>query len=589
MDIKEIQRPKLGEILIKKGAITQEELNKALEIQKNLFPSQLLGNILLEEIEKITVSGLKRKGKITEETIAKALAEQYEWEYVDLAKTPLDFTWLKGFSLALFQQTQTLPHRTEEGKIILLVSDPLNIEGIDTMKLRIGDVSCAIVTQTSLKQAFEKLASLSQELNVMLEEVSAEILPSEDSKPTQELLDKEGEYSVFTTRAPFEKPRQPVIKFINELIVQAIRRRASDIHLEIDDRGVVIKYRIDGVLQQAMEGLDSRFHSRLISRIKVMSELNIAEKRVPQDGRFKLRFEGRIIDFRVSILPTLFGEVAVIRILDKHAIKLDLVSLGFEEPELSKFLKLVKQPYGMVLVTGPTGSGKTTSLYAVIQTTHKSDEKILTIEDPIEYLLTDVVQVPVNEKKGVTFARGLRSLLRHDPDKIMVGEIRDAETAQIAVQSALTGHLVFTTIHANNVIDVIGRLINMGVEPYEFISALNGILAQRLVRIICPSCKKQVKESSELLKESGLNPKTTLYKGTGCDRCNHTGYYGRTGLFELMILSDQLKEMILHRESFLKIREIAKQQGLKELRTAGIKKALNGITTLEEVNRVTVT
>lgn len=571
MDIEDLRRPKLGEILVNEGIITKEELKKLLIQQKELNPRRLLGALLVEQSDGGSCC--------TEEVIAKALASQYEWEYIDLAKTPLDYNFLKGFPLDLLRETKTLPHRLDNGETVLLVSDPTNIEGIDMMKLRLGDVNCVIVTEEALKQTFEKLAGLSSELKLMVEEVATQVLYQDIKEPHAELLNGEGE--------------QPVIKFLNGIIVQAIRKRASDIHLEIDDRGVVIKYRIDGVLQPAMEELDSRFHSRLISRIKVISELNIAEKRIPQDGRFKLRFEGRTIDFRVSVLPTLFGEAAVIRILDKHAIKLDLPSLGFEEPELSKFLKLVKSPHGMILVTGPTGSGKTTTLYAVMQTTHVPEEKILTIEDPIEYLLPDVVQVPVNEKKGLTFARGLRSLLRHDPDKIMVGEIRDAETAQIAVQSALTGHLVFTTIHANNVIDVIGRLINMGVEPYEFIAALNGILAQRLVRVICSSCKKPIKNKEIASPDihRGRNDKSELknvifYEGTGCDRCNGTGYYGRTGLFELMVLSDELKELILKKESFLKIREMAKNQGLKELREAGIKKVLKGITTLKELDKV---
>lgn len=568
LNIEALKRKKLGEILVKEGVLTQEELNKILLAQKNLVPRTLLGNLLLEQSDKYKIH-------CTEETIAKALAIQREWEYLDLAKTALDFNFLKEFPLELIRETEALPYRIN-GEIVLLIADPMNIKGIDMMRLRLGEVRCVMVTRESLKQTIEKLASLSKELDEMLEKVETQVLFSDAKEPDKELLTHEGD--------------QPVIKFLNGLIATGIRKRASDIHFEVDDRGVVIKYRIDGVLTPAMEALDMRLHSRLISRIKVMSELNIAEKRIPQDGRFKLKFEGRTIDFRVSVLPTLFGEAAVIRILDKHAIKLDLVSLGFEEPELSKFLKLVKEPYGMMLVTGPTGSGKTTTLYACIQTTHEPEEKILTIEDPIEYLLADVVQVPVNEKKGLTFAKGLRSLLRHDPDKIMVGEIRDAETAQIAVQSALTGHLVFTTIHANNVIDVIGRLINMGVEPYEFIAALNGILAQRLVRVICPSCKKPVNVAQEVLKEYEIKePKNAkFYEGTGCDRCNGTGYYGRTGLFELMVLSDELKELILKKESFLKIREMAKEQGLRELKDAGIKKVIKGITTFKELDRVIV-
>ena len=290
-----------------------------------------------------------------------------------------------------------------------------------------------------------------------------------------------------------------------------MQRRASDIHIETRDREVVIKYRIDGVLYQAMEPIDKKFHSTIISRIKVMSELDISEKRIPQDGRFKLRIKGRTVDFRVSIMPSVHGEDAVIRILDKESMgeefrQLSLDICGFARRELKRVRRLIKEPYGMVLVTGPTGSGKTTTLYAALSEIRNEEDKIITIEDPVEYQLPGITQIPVNEKKGLTFARGLRSILRHDPDKIMVGEIRDEETAQIAVQSALTGHLVFTTVHANNVVDVLGRFLNMGIEPYNFVSAMNCILAQRLVRLVCPSCKRKVVPSKQLLEESGFDP-----------------------------------------------------------------------------------
>ncbi|MBI3754790.1 MAG: type II/IV secretion system protein, partial [Deltaproteobacteria bacterium] len=334
----------------------------------------------------------------------------------------------------------------------------------------------------------------------------------------------------------------------------------------------------------------------IISRIKIMSELDIAEKRVPQDGRFKLKINSKIIDFRVSIMPSIFGEDAVIRILDKEHLskefaKLSLDGLGFEGELLAKFRRNTKKPYGMILVTGPTGSGKTTTLYAAITEINNEEEKIITIEDPVEYQLHGVVQVPVNEKKGLTFARGLRSILRHDPDKIMVGEMRDSETAQIAVQSALTGHLVFTTVHANNVIDVIGRLLNMGVEPYNFVSALNCILAQRLVRNICHVCKEPVKLPKQLLEESGLDADKyknyTFYEGRGCSECNHTGYHGRTTIAEFLELSDVIREMILERKPFADIKKRAKEDGMVFLRESALDKVFQGKTTLKEINRVT--
>jgi type IV pilus assembly protein PilB len=325
-----------------------------------------------------------------------------------------------------------------------------------------------------------------------------------------------------------------------------------------------------------------------------MADLNIAERRVPQDGRFKLRLNRRTIDFRVSVMPSDFGEAVVIRVLDKEAItaelsEIKLERLGFPEGDLKRFRRNVHRPHGMVLVTGPTGSGKTTTLYAAISEINHGRDKIITIEDPIEYQLVNVVQIPVNEKKGLTFARGLRSILRHDPDKIMVGEIRDPETAQIAVQAALTGHLVFTTVHANNIIDVVGRLIHMGLEPYNFVSALNCILTQRLVRLICLRCKIQSTPAPELLEESGVPhlPPTPFYEGKGCPDCLHTGYRGRTGIFELVEVSDRIRQAILERRPAAEIRGAAREEGTTPLRQAALQKVYVGLTTLHEINRVT--
>jgi type IV pilus assembly protein PilB len=388
----------------------------------------------------------------------------------------------------------------------------------------------------------------------------------------------------------------PVIKLVDSTIYTAIQRRASDIHIETQDDAVHVKYRIDGVLQPAMRPIAKQFHSPIISRIKVMAELDIAEKRVPQDGRFRLKMPGKTIDFRVSIMPSVHGEDAVIRILDKESIseqftELRLDILGFPDDELKRFRKYIAEPYGMVLVTGPTGSGKTTTLYAALSEIKSAEDKIITIEDPVEYQLKGITQIPINEKKGLTFARGLRSILRHDPDKIMVGEIRDAETAQIAINSALTGHLVFTTVHANNVLDVLGRFLNMGVEAYQFVSALNCVLAQRLVRTICHHCKRQAKVTRVLLEESGLDPsleKThTFYEGIGCIECGGTGYMGRTAICELLDLSDAIREMILEKRPTSEIKKAAREEGMRFLRESAVERVLLGITTLREINKVT--
>jgi len=388
----------------------------------------------------------------------------------------------------------------------------------------------------------------------------------------------------------------PIVRLVDSLVLGAIDRRASDIHIETKEREVLVKYRIDGVLHPALEPLDKKHHDTIVSRLKVMSELDIAEKRVPQDGRFRLRVKGRTIDFRVSIMPSIHGEDAVIRILDKEQLhaafrSLRLDVLGFSEPDLRKLRKYITEPYGMVLVTGPTGSGKTTTLYAALSEIASPEDKIITIEDPIEYQIPGIVQVPVNEKKGLTFARGLRSILRHDPDKIMVGEVRDPETAQIAVQSALTGHLVFTTVHANNVFDVLGRFLHMGVEPYNFVSALNCVMAQRLVRLLCRACRHPVEIAPALLRESGLDPDLyhdqVFYEGKGCDECAGTGYLGRTAVAELLDMSDRIRQLILERRPAAEIKQAAREEGMTLLRDSALEKVFAGLTTLREINKVT--
>jgi type IV pilus assembly protein PilB len=393
----------------------------------------------------------------------------------------------------------------------------------------------------------------------------------------------------------------PVIKLVDTTIFNALERRASDIHIESRDQEVAIKYRIDGVLHYAMPPIAKDWHTTILSRIKVMSELDIAERRVPQDGRFRVRYKGRLIDFRVSIMPTIHGEDAVLRVLDKESMsekfaKLSLEVVGFSENDLVKFRRYISEPYGMVLVTGPTGSGKTTTLYAALSEIKNDEDKIITIEDPVEYQVKGITQIPVNEKKGLTFARGLRSILRHDPDKIMVGEIRDQETAQIAINSALTGHLVFTTVHANNVLDVLGRFLNMGVEPYNFVSALNCILAQRLVRVICEHCRRPAQwENTEArrtaLVESGLDPAewehVELAEGAGCFECGGTGYRGRSAIHELLDLTEKIREKILDKRPTSEIKRMARDEGMTFLRESAVDKVRKGISTLKEINKVT--
>ena len=388
----------------------------------------------------------------------------------------------------------------------------------------------------------------------------------------------------------------PVIKLVNSTLYDALKTGASDIHLESDSHGLTIKYRIDGVLATIATVQAVETAEQVISRIKILAELDIAERRTPQDGRFKVIMQGREVDFRVSIMPSIFGEDAVLRILDKKSLSdelqgLRLTTLGYEGEVLTQLRRLAAEPYGMLLVTGPTGSGKTTTLYAMISEINKGIEKIVTIEDPVEYQLGGVLQIPVNEKKGLTFARGLRSILRHDPDKIMVGEVRDSETAEIAVQAALTGHLVFTTVHANNVFDVIGRFIHMGVDPYSFVSAVNAVLAQRLVRLNCPNCKEEVQPEHAELMASGLTDKQAkqyqFMSGRGCGLCRGSGYKGRKAISELLLLNDEIRELVIGREPIRRLKEAAQRSGTRFLRESALDLVKRGETTLEEINRVT--
>ena len=413
-------------------------------------------------------------------------------------------------------------------------------------------------------------------------------------------LDKENESGALQladlSLKSISEDTSPVVRLVHSTLYDALKSGASDIHLETTASGLVIKYRIDGVLSQVGAMQRSEFAEQVMSRIKVMSELDIAERRVPQDGRFKVSMQGREVDFRVSIMPSIFGEDAVLRILDKQSLSdqmngLRLDFLGFDAHALKVMRQLSNEPYGMVLVTGPTGSGKTTTLYAAISEINHGHDKIITIEDPVEYQLPGVLQIPVNEKKGLTFARGLRSVLRHDPDKIMVGEIRDPETAQIAVQAALTGHLVFTTVHANNVFDVIGRFMHMGVDPYSFVSALNGVIAQRLVRVNCPHCSAPYVPSDTLLDDSGLSRDSTaaynFHASSGCGQCRGSGFKGRKAISELLTLNDEIRELIVAREPIRRIKDAACRNGTRFLREAALALVANGETTLEEINRVT--
>jgi type IV pilus assembly protein PilB len=517
---------------------------------------------------------------------AQRLAEQYGFEFVDLDHFQIDHNLFRDIPLELMVRYQFLPERRENGHIMVVVGDPTDVLKLDELELLLGaPLKVKVASAAAIRDKLQKSESTQRVLDEATEGFRMTLVGE----------DEDGEETL-TIDSITQHESSPIIKLVDSIVFNAIQRRASDIHIETRDNEVVVKYRIDGVLYEALEPIDKRHHSTIISRIKVMSELDIAEKRVPQDGRFKLRITGRTIDFRVSIVPTAHGEDSVIRVLDKESmnaefkdLRLDVV--GFDDHTLTKFRKFIKEPYGMVLVTGPTGSGKTTTLYASLSEIQSAEDKIITIEDPVEYQLRGITQIPVNEKKGLTFARGLRAILRHDPDKIMVGEIRDEETAQIAVQSALTGHLVFTTVHANNVVDVLGRFLNMKVDLYNFVSALNCVLAQRLVRRICEHCRHEVTYSDAYLLESGLAldeySGRAFSEGAGCLECNGTGFHGRLAIAELLDLSDRIRGMILDRRPASEIKKAAKEEGMMFLRESAVLKVEEGKTTLREINKFT--
>ena len=518
---------------------------------------------------------------------AHKLAERYRCPFVDLEEQRIDPELFRSIPADLMFRFNFVPLEAHENQLIVAVADPSLVLLSDELPLLLGKkLVLKVATANQISDLLKRTEQSQRVLEQATEAFTLQVVGDED----------ETEETISADTLTRESSVSPIVRLVDTLIFTALERRASDIHIEARDIEVVVKYRIDGILVFAMTPISKEWHSTILSRIKVMSELDIAERRVPQDGRFRVRYKGRFVDFRVSIMPSIHGEDAVLRVLDKETLSekftnLSLDVVGFGAEDLRKIRRYIREPYGMFLATGPTGSGKTTTLYAALSEIKNDEDKIITIEDPVEYQLKGITQIPVNEKKGLTFARGLRSILRHDPDKIMVGEIRDQETAQIAINSALTGHLVFTTVHANNVVDVLGRFLNIGVEAYNFVSALNCILAQRLVRVNCEHCKKPVKYPAQMYIDSGLDPKIwcdlELMEGPGCFECGGTGYRGRTAIHELLDLSDGIRELILDRRPTSEIKRLAREEGMTFLRESAVDKARRGITTLKEINKVT--
>jgi type II secretory ATPase GspE/PulE/Tfp pilus assembly ATPase PilB-like protein len=567
----QFEHRKIGEILVEMGAFAPAEVRLVLNQQSQ--SGKRFGETAVAH------------GQISDALVAQALAQQFGLEYVDMDAVALDPELIANLPADLLTRYNFLPRRKTDDGLVIVISDPTDVAQLDNLAMQLDThLVCQVAARSKIAALLEKTRGSKQVLQEVSEDFKLQLVKETDKG--EEILSIE----------KLTDDSSPIIRLIDSTLFDALNKRASDIHIESGHDGVQIKYRVDGVLFRATEPLDGRFQGPIISRIKVMSELDISERRIPQDGRFKVRMDSKSIDFRVSIMPSIFGEDAVIRILDKESIAKDLHGLtldvlGIEGHELRRFRRMIREPYGMVLVTGPTGSGKTTTLYAALTEIYNEQEKIITIEDPVEYQLKGVVQVPVNEKKGLTFARGLRSILRHDPDKIMVGEIRDPETAQIAVQSALTGHLVFTTVHANNVFDVLGRFLHMGIDAYNFVSCLNCVAAQRLVRKICVHCKRPVAYDRQTLEESGLDfdqlKDHIFYEGAGCRECNGQGYHGRTAILELLDLDDDLRDLIISKASVSRLKEAARAAGTAFLRDSAVEKLLKGDTTLEEINRVT--
>jgi general secretion pathway protein E len=516
------------------------------------------------------------------ERYGRALAEAFDYRFipsVELSYLEPDFSILPPADAA--RRRCVVVHEKE--RLVAVFADPFDETLRGWLELRVtAPLEWALAAREDLANLVARCAEALRAIDTVLPE-------TEQTGKGEERVDN-------LSYMRISEDTSPVVRLVHSTVYDALRAGASDIHLESSASGLTVRYRLDGVLASIASVRGVELAEQIISRIKVMSELDIAERRVPQDGRFKIAVNGRPIDFRVSIIPSIFGEDAVLRILDKQALTkmagLRLDVLGFEVGIVEQLRRLASLPYGMLLVTGPTGSGKTTTLYAAISETHTGRDKIITIEDPVEYQLPGVLQIPVNEKKGLTFARGLRSILRHDPDKIMVGEIRDPETAQIAIQSALTGHLVFTTVHANNVFDVVSRFTHMGVDSHGFVSALSAVMAQRLVRIVCEQCAEAYMPPRELLEESNVPIVTAVAyrfrKGRGCGHCRGTGYHGRRAVGELMVLNDEIREAIVSRVPVRQLKELAHKAGVRLIRTAALDLVRQGLTTVEEVNRVTI-
>ncbi|MCG3178802.1 MAG: Type II secretion system protein E [Phycisphaerae bacterium] len=552
----------IGELLVERGVLTPEQLAEAQSV--HLRQGTRLDRVLLD------------MGYVDERTLLRALSEQLSIPYVELTPDQVDLDLLRAMPAKLVHRHGLIPLHKRNGQLWIATSDPFDVYALDELRMLLG---CHVEPVLTARGEID--AIIKNHFGVAGETI--ETLMDETQVSTSELADR---YDVEDKNLLEEAQEASVVKLVNEILLEAIKERASDVHVEPYEGELLVRYRVDGVLHRAnVPAQIQRFKSAIISRIKIMSGLNIAEKRLPQDGRIKVRLQGREVDIRVSIIPMLFGEGVVMRILDRASLILTLRDLGMQEDHYRIFQKLIERPHGILLVTGPTGSGKTTTLYAALNQIVSDEIKLITVEDPVEYHLNGVNQIQVQPKVGLTFARGLRSILRHDPDVVMVGEIRDLETAEAAVQAALTGHLVFSTLHTNDAPSATTRLLDMGIEPFLVTSTVEAVLAQRLVRRICPQCKEPWTPDA-LPEDCPPPPDGVIYRGGGCKACHNTGYHGRVGVFELFPLSEPIRELILERRSVGSIKAEAIKEGMVTIRQDGWRKVLSGQTTPEEVARV---
>ncbi len=561
---------RLGELLVREKLISLQQLRQAQDEQKNT--GQNLGYTLA------------KLGYISDEEITSFLSTQYRLPAIDLDEFEVDAEVIRLVSREVCEKHKILPVSRSGSSLIVAMADPTNLHAIDDIKFLTGyNVEPVVASETAIHAAIERYYNVGPSYDEVMAEFNIDDEDIDFTASDEELNALELE------RASADAP---VVRLVNMLLLNAIRKRASDVHIEPYERKLRVRYRVDGVLNEEMTP-PLRLKAALVSRLKIMSKLDIAERRLPQDGRIKLKLgKGREMDFRVSVLPTMWGEKVVLRLLDKSNLQLDMTKLGFDNKPLSDFKWAIGQPWGMVLVTGPTGSGKTTTLYSALSELNKVDVNISTAEDPVEYNLPGINQVQMHDEIGLNFAMSLRSFLRQDPDIIMVGEVRDFETAEIAVKAALTGHLVLSTLHTNDAPATISRLLNMGVEPFLITASVNLVLAQRLARKVCQDCKKPLDVEPQSLRDMGFSEEMmkdlVIYKGTGCGNCNGTGYKGRIALYEVMRFQDELKEMVLQGASSAELKVAAARLGMNTLRMSGIKKISEGVTTPEEVLRVTM-